>query len=91
MNTQPVLPDAPDAASLIAAARALAPGLRARAAETDALPRLLAAVACPIPAVVEPFKEFALLEELNAGRALGCMVRVLFLLAAGLVPLSIES
>ena len=40
MNTQPVLPDAPDAASLIAAARALAPGLRARAAETDALRRL---------------------------------------------------
>ena len=40
MNTQPALPDAPDAASLIAAARALAPGLRARAAETDALRRL---------------------------------------------------
>ena len=40
MNTQPAALDAPDAASLIAAARALAPGLRARAAETDALRRL---------------------------------------------------
>lgn len=40
MNTQPAVFDAPDAASLIAAARAIAPGLRGRAAETDALRRL---------------------------------------------------
>ncbi len=40
MNTQPAALNAPDRASLIAAARALAPGLRARAAETDARRRL---------------------------------------------------
>jgi 3-hydroxy-9,10-secoandrosta-1,3,5(10)-triene-9,17-dione monooxygenase len=40
MNTQPAPADAPDAASLIAAARALAPVLRERAVETDTLRRL---------------------------------------------------
>tara|TARA_R110000868_G_scaffold46376_2_gene153200 strand:- start:1135 stop:2334 length:1200 start_codon:yes stop_codon:yes gene_type:complete len=40
MNTQPALTGTPDAATLIAAARALAPALRERAAETDAMRRL---------------------------------------------------
>ncbi len=40
MNTQSADVQAPDVQSLIAAARALAPSLRARAAETDALRRL---------------------------------------------------
>ena len=40
MNTQPAPTEMPDIASLIAAARALAPALRERAAETDGLRRL---------------------------------------------------
>ncbi|HCH56237.1 MAG TPA: hypothetical protein DEV64_04030, partial [Rhodospirillaceae bacterium] len=40
MNTQPAPIQAPDAVSAIAAARTLAPTLRDRAAETDALRRL---------------------------------------------------
>ena len=40
MNTQPAPISPPDAASAIAAARALAPVLRERAVETDALRRL---------------------------------------------------
>ena len=58
MNTQPAPIQAPDAVSAIAAARTLAPTLRDRAAETDALRRLpYGSTALDTNTTVSPFDQ----------------------------------